>query len=48
MPNHQTFRNLPLQLRAAVAMMGSFGVELDIGLLEVPTGTSTFQSSGQN
>lgn len=32
-PNHQTFRNVPLATRAACACFGAFGYELDLGLL---------------
>lgn len=32
-PNHQTFRNVPLKTRAAVAYFGTFGYELDLNLL---------------
>ncbi len=32
-PNHQTFRKVPLATRAACACFGAFGYELDLGLL---------------
>ena len=32
-PNHQTYRNVPLATRAAVAFFGTFGYELDLNLL---------------
>lgn len=32
-PNHQTFRSVPLETRAAVACFGAFGYELDLNLL---------------
>ncbi|MFI3171282.1 MAG: alpha-galactosidase [Eubacteriales bacterium] len=32
-PNHQTFRNTPLNTRAAVAYFGCFGYEMDLNLL---------------
>jgi alpha-galactosidase len=32
-PNHQTFRKVPLETRAAVAYFGTFGYELDLNLL---------------
>ena len=32
-PNHQTGRNMPLETRGVVAMSGTFGYELDLGLL---------------
>lgn len=32
-PNHQTFRSVPLETRAAVAYFGTFGYELDLNLL---------------
>merc|ERR1719421_489378 len=35
MPNHQTMRRLPMKLSAAVAMMGSFGLELDVSQMEM-------------
>lgn len=34
-PNHQTFRNTPLETRAAVAYFGVFGYELDLNRLTV-------------
>lgn len=33
-PNHQTFRNTPIETRANVAYFGTFGYELDINKLE--------------
>ena len=32
-PNHQVFRNTPLETRAAVALFGTFGYELDLNRL---------------
>lgn len=32
-PNHQTYRNVPLAARAAVSYFGAFGYELDLNLL---------------